>query len=215
MVLALGWPALLVAQEIAVVTKCKGTVQVKAKDQWHAATLGEMLTGGMLVLTGDDGYAVIKFMDDKSFVKIMPRSGLKIDAKQEGRGLSKELYLKVGSIFTDVEKNSQQKFSIETATSLASVKGTRFWMSTDGDGATVLVCLEGAVDLFNKKEQKVITIKKQRTGHSSNTTFREQETRSSDMNSVLSTSRKLTLELKMKNARGEEKDIEVKLREAE
>jgi hypothetical protein len=219
-----GWLRPAAGQDLAVVTKCKGTVQIKAKDkdEWHKAALGEMLSGGMLILTGDDGYAIIKFLDDKSFVKILPKSGLKIDAKPEGRTMAKELYLKIGAIFTEVNKVPDQKFQIETATSLATVKGTRFWMSMDDQGLTTIICQDGKIDLYNKKEQKSIIIEKKMTGFSSTTTFRGQKTRDKDMVSMIGEkegkkeeAKTQVLKLKFRNQENAEKTVEVKFKDAE
>lgn len=136
---ALSIPMVVHAREIAVVTICKGTVQIKATEEgaWSDVARGEMLSSGVLMLTGNDGFAIIKFLDDNSSVKVLPNSGLKITTKGTGRALSKELMLKVGSVFAKVQKGKKKKFRIETATAVATVKGTEFWMKKEKAGSAL------------------------------------------------------------------------------
>ena len=216
------------AEEVAVVVKCKGTVQVKVQDarEWHTAAKGEMLASGTSVITGGDGFAVIKFLDDKSFVKVLPLSGLKIDAKGKGKKLSKELYLKIGSIFSNVKKGGRIKFQIETSTSLATVKGTQFFVIVDKHGFTRVVCLEGLLELMNKKLNKAVTISKNKTGISSEDKLDVRDTRQDDLQIGAETGTKRgardpkktrkapvpnerVLNVKFKNTQGEEKELEI------
>lgn len=87
----------------------------------------------MKVKTSGDGYAAVMFVDDKSIVKVKPNSILKIQGHMNANPSARQLVMDVGELFVKVSKQ-KGSFQVATPTSVASVKGTEFWvMENAGD----------------------------------------------------------------------------------
>ena len=53
---------------------------------------------------------------------------------------------------------TEEEFTIITPTSVASVKGTKFILSTDTDGTDEFYGFEGTVEVLNKESNKIIKL---------------------------------------------------------
>ncbi|MFQ5584788.1 MAG: hypothetical protein ACE5GL_10170, partial [Calditrichia bacterium] len=58
------------------------------------------------------------------------------------------IIVQIGSFFASLFKPSGS-FSVTTPTSVASVKGTKFWTIHFLDGHTVYICIKGLIDIVN------------------------------------------------------------------
>ncbi len=149
---------------IAVVLKTIGQVQGKHEGSWANISRAGKLYSGDQVQTKKDGYAAVMFTDDKSLVKIKPNSILKIQGTTEGKSISKQLVMDVGELFVKVSKQ-KGSFQVATPTSVASVKGTEFWVQ-EVDGATSVISLEGVIELVNKASGQTVSVTAGNTGKS-------------------------------------------------
>ena len=147
---------------IAVVMKTIGSVQAKHDAGWASVARAGKLYSGDQVQTKKDGYAAVMFIDDKSLVKIKPNSILKIQGTTEGKSISKQLVMDVGELFVKVSKQ-KGSFQVATPTSVASVKGTEFWVS-ESDGSTSVISLEGVIELVNKASGQSVQVTAGQTG---------------------------------------------------
>lgn len=131
------------AGDIAVVIKVKGAVTYQAPDAetWSDVAAGLRLPGGSRIRTADDGLAMVKFLTDGSMMRLKPQTDLTLaDTKENGPKIS------LGAALFDVSKQKKRgKFTVTTPTSVATVKGTRFWVTVKADSSTILACLEGTV----------------------------------------------------------------------
>lgn len=147
---------------IAVVMKTIGQVQGKHDKGWANIARAGKLYSGDQVQTKKDGYAAVMFIDDKSLVKIKPNSILKIQGTTEGKSISKQLVMDVGELFVKVSKQ-KGSFQVATPTSVASVKGTEFFVQ-EIDGQTSVWTLEGSVDLTSKATGQTSLVSAGQTG---------------------------------------------------
>jgi len=137
------------AKSIAVLISVRGLVEVDANGEWTPAKFGQVLDDGARLRTGADGFASIVFTDDKTQVKFRPGTLVTLNATrdQEDYTLAKRVNMDVGQLFADVQ---EQKGSMRVATpnSVASVKGTQFWVLF-GSGQSQVLTLDGLVQVLS------------------------------------------------------------------
>jgi len=155
---------------IALALKVTGDVKLKkaGTDRTIPLKFGTVLDNGDWIRTGDDGFVVMIFTDDKSQLKLNARTEVTIEGKRDGSAnISKRISLEVGQLLAKVD---QQKgtMQIATPTSVASVKGTEFWVIVFDDGTTQVVTLEGLVELLNVQSGKIVDVRPSERGESGN-----------------------------------------------
>jgi len=153
---------------IALALKVNGDVKLKKAggDRVIPLKFGAVLDDGDWIRTGDDGFAVLIFTDDKSQIKLTARTEITIEGKRDASSnISKRISLEVGQLLAKVE---QQKgtMQIATPTSVASVKGTEFWVIVFDDGTTQVVTLQGLVELLNVQSGRIVDVKPGERGES-------------------------------------------------
>lgn len=140
-----------VAQEpIGVIAKSSGTTfhkKFNADDYSPSAVMGTQLKNHDWIKTSDDGFVAIFFLDDKSQLKVKGNSEMEILAAVERGKISKTISLDYGTVKASVSKQKGE-FRIATPTSVASVKGTEWWVQSDENGDTFIV-MEGIVEVEN------------------------------------------------------------------
>jgi len=138
------------ANKIAVVTKVKGMVEIMptGKKLFSKLKAGSILADGDKIRTGTSGFAAIIFIDDKSTLKLKGNSEAVITGQRTAASISKKINMDSGTIRATIKKQNSS-FVIQTPTSVASVKGTDFWLITDPDKGDQVIGLEGIVSLKN------------------------------------------------------------------
>ena len=137
--------------DIAIILKAVGNVKVK-KDQlkdWSAGNRGFSLDSGDIVKTHENSLAAILFTDDKSMLKVRDNSTLAIAGKRTDNSVSKRLKCALGNFWLNVTQQKSQLL-VETPSGVAAVKGTEFYGIVDSEGNTVIIVIEGIVQLINK-----------------------------------------------------------------
>lgn len=136
---------------VAVVIKLIGDAEIlKAGDSQYADLyVGQRLGLGDRLKTGPGGTIFLIFQDDKSQLKIRPSTELFLGGERRDRVVDKHLQIPVGDIWVQLTK-SVGDYEIATPTSVASVKGTRFWVSVDDTGVTRVITRKGLVNLRHK-----------------------------------------------------------------
>ncbi|MBD3239544.1 MAG: hypothetical protein GF331_03090 [Chitinivibrionales bacterium] len=136
------------AEDVAVVIKVKGAVTYRSpgSDAWQAVEAGQVLNAGTEIRTDTDGLAMVKFLADGGMMRLKPQTRLTlatVDEKKRGTSIS------AGAAFFDIKKRrpDDDPFTVSSPTSVATVKGTSFWVRVGDDRSTVLVCLEGTVGI--------------------------------------------------------------------
>lgn len=166
------WGNVAVAQEnIAVTTKSEGEARLKRidADAYNVdLIIGTPIRNQDRIRTGEPGFGVIVFVDDKSQLKIRSNSEVEIlgDAEKRAALISKRAMMENGKLKAEIAPQAQGGFEIVTPTSVASVKGTTFWMVVNvGSGDKVFV-QSGQVLLFNSASGDSILVEAEETGSS-------------------------------------------------
>lgn len=121
--------AAMAERPIAYVRRLKPQVDVFNSPKSTEAEQGEPLFNGDTLVTDDNGYAAVQFMD-KSIGKVKPGSRLVMNGEVGGPdNTSGRISLELGEIFMEVTGRSDSDFEIVTSSAVASVKGTEFGAS--------------------------------------------------------------------------------------
>jgi len=137
-------------EPVGVIAKAKGTTfhkKFNADDYSPNAVMGTQLKNHDWIKTGEDGFVAIFFLDDKSQLKVKGNSEMEILAAVERGKISKTISLDYGTVKAKVTKQKGE-FRIATPTSVASVKGTEWWVESNEDGDVFMV-IEGIVEVEN------------------------------------------------------------------
>ena len=153
--------------KIAVTTKVKGLVEIMpiGKDNFANLKPGTILSDGDKIRTGSSGFTAIIFIDDKSTLKLKENSEAVITGQRSARSIAKKINMDVGTVRATVNKQNSD-FVIQTPTSVASVKGTDFWMITDPVDGDLVIGLEGLVTLTNNETGAEVNVTEGTSGSS-------------------------------------------------
>ena len=157
----------VIGDKIAVTTKVKGTVELMAVGNTEYLNLkpGTVLSDGDKIRTGKSGFTAVIFIDDKTTLKLKENSEVVITGQRTAASISKKINMDAGTIRAKVSKQNTD-FVIQTPTSVASVKGTDFWMITDPVSGDQVIGLEGLVGLVNNETGVEVDVTEGMTGMS-------------------------------------------------
>ena len=142
------------AQSIAIVSKTKGNVKYKNKKD---KTLNKPLKSGLdlynndYIKTGKDGFAKYVYLDDGTQIKIHNNSEVFIRGEIDRRSIIKQLKVDEGTVKLEIKKQAIDEFTVITPTSVASVKGTSFWLDCSGDSGDKFYGESGMVSIQNRE----------------------------------------------------------------
>jgi hypothetical protein len=102
----------------------EGDVTIRSGSQTHDAALGDSLGPGDVITTAAESLAVID-LSNSTILKLRAKTSLAIDSI----GDSTSVTLNAGGVFTHVLKKLTGQFSMRTATTVAGVRGTEFFMA--------------------------------------------------------------------------------------
>ena len=153
--------------KIAVTTKVKGLVEIMpvGKDDFANLKPGTILSDGDKIRTGSSGFTAIIFIDDKSTLKLKENSEAVITGQRSAQSIAKKINMDVGTVRATINKQNSN-FVIQTPTSVASVKGTDFWMITDPVDGDVVIGLDGVVTLTNNETGAEVDVTEGTSGSS-------------------------------------------------
>ena len=159
-ILALALLAGLFAQDkVALATKVAGQVTV-TKGDTPAIPLkrGTMLGTGDKIITGSDGIAVLVFIDDRTILRIQRNSNLDLELRRLTSGIDKQINMQFGKLKAEVTEQRQGQFLVATPTSVASVKGTDFWATSDPITGDIFLGISGLIEVQNLISNEVIEV---------------------------------------------------------
>ena len=158
---------LVYADKIAVATKVKGMVEIMkvGNKEFKNLRAGSILDDGDKIRTGKSGFVAVIFIDDKSTLKIKENSEAVITGRRTTKDISKKINMDGGTIRASVAKQNVD-FIIQTPTSVASVKGTDFWMLVDELLGDQVIGIEGQVSLINTETGQEVMVTTGMTGNS-------------------------------------------------
>ena len=142
---------LIGGDRIAVATKVIGSVEyVRGKDFAKSVKKGHIIESGDKITTAKGGFVALLFIDDKSALKVKENSEVIISGNKNNRAIAKRIGLKSGTIRAQVGKKQNRDFIVQTTVSVASVKGTDFWVVSDNNNGDSVIGIEGVIQLTNK-----------------------------------------------------------------
>jgi hypothetical protein len=205
----------LASDPVAVVIKSRGKVFLypQKSDKSRLVKKGQVLYSGDKIRTSAASSCAIKFIDDKSLLRVKESSSCIIEGKRVNKAINKNIVVEVGSFFASLFKQ-RGKFTVTTPTSVASVKGTQFWIIQMGDGRTVYIGIEGLVDLANDAG-RVLLRSGQTAIYSSRTQLPEiRLTREGEIPPMDDGRESLkTLEIEFQDATGQQKKLRIDYKE--
>jgi len=152
----------LFQNEVAIVTKNNGDVKYKkesSKRFTNRINSGLELFNNDLLVTGNDGFIMFAYLDDGSLIKVHKDSEVLVDGNLNNNTINKQVIVNDGFIKFDIKKQKQNEFKVVTPTSVASVKGTLFYVDTSPLG-DVFYGFEGLVEVLNIESQQVSSLSK-------------------------------------------------------
>jgi hypothetical protein len=157
------------ADKLAVISKVQGDVMLKKSGTFEydvQASLGTIIEDGDRVKVGE-GFAVLFLVDDKSQLKLRPNTDMGLRLTPNDNGESFHVSLDYGQLLTEYNKTSDYGFTLQTPTSVASIKGTKFWTNSGEDGDQVVV-VEGLVEVANSITGMTVDVPAGETANSTN-----------------------------------------------
>ena len=153
---------------VALSLKVSGDVHHKkgGKDPALALKVGCKLDDNDNVRTGSKAFATLVFTDDKSLLKLTELTEITIAGKRDAQGaITKQISMEIGNLYAKIEQQ-RGTLQIATPTSVASVKGTAFWIVVLADGTTHIVTIEGLVELRSKLSGQIVEVRPGQVGES-------------------------------------------------
>ena len=202
--------SLIAKESVGIVLKVKGDVILTHKEEDLNAKDGTELENKDVLESKDESFAVIKFIDGSSVIKLFPNSILTINTEKTNGKLNKRSTMKLGELWAKVTKNTGE-FIIDTPTTVVSVKGTKFVLSVDENGFTDLYTLEGVVNMKNKKDNNEVDVGAGNKAHSTGENkivigvIEEGEIEEYDVKLTE------TLNINLKNDSGEKRSIKIEM----
>jgi len=202
--------------KIALTLKARGDTQIKrANESTFKANLpvGTALFNQDHIKTGKDGMAVLVFLDDKSQIKVRENSEMVISGTRGKEAISKNVAMQFGTMKAEITPMRKGEFVIATPTSVASVKGTVFWVQSDPVNGDVFYGLSGSVEVTNNESGAVIVVGANQTGTSTptgdvNVEVTPEGTVPQEPDKEEETPSNI-LRIQLKNPQGEVKDLKV------
>ncbi len=154
-------------ERIAIATKIIGNAHfVRGNGSKSVIKKGQIFETGDILSTKKGGFVALLFIDDKTALKIKENSKLTISGKRSAKAIAKEIKLERGTLRAIVGKQKQADFVIRTSVSVASVKGTDFWIISNKSSDS-LIGLEGKVEFLNIISGELLDITRGKTAISS------------------------------------------------
>jgi hypothetical protein len=157
--------SIVFGNKIAVATKVKGLVEIMptGKKDFLDLKSGTILSDGDKIRTGRTGFAAIIFIDDKSTLKIKGNTEAVISGQRTAASISKKINMDIGTVRATIQKQNTD-FVIQTPTSVASVKGTDFWLITDPVAGDQVIGIDGIISLVNSETGQEVEVKEGMSG---------------------------------------------------
>ncbi|MBO8130138.1 MAG: FecR domain-containing protein [Candidatus Marinimicrobia bacterium] len=157
------------SEKVALTIKSKGNAKLKRaedKEFKYDLKIGTSIFNKDVVKTGDNGYAVIVFLDDKSQLKIRENTQMVIAGDRKQGEISKQINMQYGILKAEISKQRKGDFVIATPTSVASVKGTIFWVISDPVNGDIFYGVEGTVEVTNNNSGITVVVGANQSGTS-------------------------------------------------
>ena len=137
---------LLAVESVAIISASKGKVDLRRAAKVIKHKTGDFLQNNDEIRTGGESFAAYKYIDGSATVKVFSHSIVQVYASTKDKKLAKTVKLNQGSVFSQIKSDSGP-FSVQTPTTVASVKGTGFMAKFDEQEQTKFIVTEGELEL--------------------------------------------------------------------
>ncbi|OUT37663.1 MAG: hypothetical protein CBB66_06220 [bacterium TMED6] len=148
-------------ETLGLVTKTKGKVEYqKYSDKKFTTDIykGLGLYGNDRIRTGDNGFSIYRYLDDASSIKILKNSDIRIEGRIKSRSIVKNVEINNGVLNFNIDNQADEYFTIVTPTSVATVKGTEFWLICNGPEGDKFLGIEGEVEIKNIESGRTVIL---------------------------------------------------------
>ena len=148
-------------ETLGLVTKTKGKVEYqKFSDKKFTTKIykGLGLYGDDRIRTGDNGFSIYRYLDDASSIKILKNSDIRIEGRIKSRSIIKNVEINNGVLNFNIDNQADEYFTIVTPTSVATVKGTEFWLICNGPEGDKFFGVEGEVEIKNIESGRIVML---------------------------------------------------------
>jgi hypothetical protein len=98
------------------------------------------------------------FIDDRSILRVQRNTQLTLQGERLTASINKQINMQFGKIKAEVAEQRQGEFLISTPTSVASVKGTDFWATSDPVLGDIFLGITGLIEVTNLISNQVIEV---------------------------------------------------------
>lgn len=152
----------LIAADLSVIEYVEGDVRIESQGRRTVADFGTTLSPGDLLITGDDGVAIVR-VSASSQIKLRENTVVAIDDVVGGGSVE----LRQGGLFARAQRTATgRRFQVRTPTVVAGVRGTDFfvaygrtvedrpdlWLCVNTGSVEVLIPRTGDVTVVNEGE---------------------------------------------------------------
>ena len=150
---------------IALITKSKGKIEYKKNDGTMKSRLkpGTSLFNNDRITTGTNGFAKYVYLDDGSMIKVHKNAEVYVYGSVDKRSIIKQINVSAGNVKFEVSKQGKDDFTIITPTSVATVKGTDFWLESDDEEGDQFFGLSGLVNVRNIESNLILQLTRNTT----------------------------------------------------
>ena len=160
-IISIVFNLILCNETLGLVTKTKGKVEYqKFSDKKFSTNIykGLGLYGDDRIRTGDNGFSIYRYLDDASSIKILKNSDIRIEGRIKSRSIVKNVEINNGILNFNIDNQADEYFTIVTPTSVATVKGTEFWLICNGPEGDKFLGVEGEVEVKNIESGRVVML---------------------------------------------------------
>jgi len=136
----------------AIISEIQGNVEIYSNEKWIKAVEDQDLSLNDKIKTGENSTAAL-ILHESIFVEIDPLTEVEIGSLSNDNTILKQDKGTTWNKFTDVAGISS--YSVQTPTTIASVRGTEFEISSDEEASTLIV-EEGEVDFKADNEEVIV-----------------------------------------------------------
>ena len=149
---------LMCIESIALIIKKEGDIKHNSisDDLNFDLKYNKSIFSGDQILTGDNSFAKIVFLDDGSIVKIHQKSKVTIDGQISNRNINKELDISHGIFKMDINRQISKELIIRTPNSIVyNSYGSSLWINSESGGDDFFYGLSGKLEIKNIESGKI------------------------------------------------------------
>lgn len=137
---------LIMAEEIAIFSKIQGGIFTEQDTLKNFHKVGDVIENNSIIYSQEDSYALVHYKFTNGTLRIFPNSAVSIVSIDS---LNTKVSLSKGKILNDLKEKIKGSYTVETNSTVASVRGTAFEVFLTEEGTDINV-VEGNVDVLNK-----------------------------------------------------------------